>query len=142
MPTCKESAALILGRRAMSEHELGSKLEQKGYDEREIFETLEYLRGYGYVDDAKYALSFALSRAGRGQGEYRIRQELRQRGIDEDVIENVITQLPPPDDAMQKILRGKLGKVNDEDIRRKASAALSRRGFSWDEINSAMEEWT
>ncbi|MCL2545989.1 MAG: recombination regulator RecX [Oscillospiraceae bacterium] len=138
---CKEVAAAMLGRRALSEHELGSKLEEKGYEEADIHATLSYLRDYGYVDDAKYALSFAQTRHGRGQGSYRIRQELRQRGVDEEIIEDVLTQLPEPDDAIQKILRSKLGKVNDEDTRRKAAAALSRRGFSWDEINAGISHW-
>ena len=132
----------MLGRRALSEHELGSKLEEKGYEEADIHDTLAYLRDYGYVDDAKYALSFALTRHGRGQGQYRIRQELRNRGVDEEIVESVLEQLPEPDGAIQKILQSKLGKVNDEDTRRKAAAALSRRGFGWDEINRALEEWT
>ena len=140
--SCKEAAALILGRSARSEHELGSKLEEKGYTEAEIRETLAYLRDYGYVDDAKYALSFAQARAARGQGEYRIRMELRRRGVDDDVIDDVAAQLPEPDNAIQKILRARLSRQNDEDSRRKAAAALSRRGFGWDEINAAMEEWT
>ncbi len=139
--TCRETAAAILGRRACSVYELGSKLAEKGYDDAEIEATIAFMLDYRYLDDEAYAADFAKARAARGQGFYRIRQELNQRGIDSDIVERVLAQLPDPDDTLQKLLKARLSRQNDETTRQKAAAALSRRGYSWDDIHAALRPW-
>jgi len=118
------------------------KLEEKGYQEQDIYDTLAFLQKQGYLNDEEYAMRYAESHAARGQGFYRIRQGLRERGIDEELAEQVLAQLPEPNNAIQKILHQKLNKQNDENTRRKAAAALSRRGFAWDDINAALDDWS
>ena len=139
--TCRETAAAILGRSARSTHELGSKLEEKGFSEAEILETLAFMTEYRYLDDERYASDLANTHAARGHGPYRIRQELTKRGIDSDTVEDVLSRLPDPDNALQKLLRARLSRQNDEQSRQKAAAALSRRGYGWDEIHAALRPW-
>ncbi len=51
----------LLAVRARSQHELRQALARKGYSERVCDEVLENLKGYGFVDDARFAKDRAAS---------------------------------------------------------------------------------
>jgi len=87
-PSAFQRALARLARRDHSEAELRRVLERKGYEADEIDDALERLRERRFVDDAQYATRFARTRMSlRGQGRNRIRQALRQRGVDRPVVE-------------------------------------------------------
>ena len=56
----------------------------KGFPADVVDAVLVDLAGDGLQSDARFAEVFLRSRAGKGYGVYRIRQELRQRGIGEN----------------------------------------------------------
>jgi regulatory protein len=72
-----------LARREHSQEELRLKLSQRGFSERLINEVIGELRDENLQSDARFAEVFTRSRVAKGYGVYRIRQELRQRGIAE-----------------------------------------------------------
>jgi regulatory protein len=84
--TALECALDLLARRDHGEEELRRKLRRRGFAEGEIDETLGRLREKGYVDDRRYAATFADSaaRSGKAVGE-RLVQELRRRGIPREI---------------------------------------------------------
>lgn len=65
---------------------LNRKVRERGWEDEAsppIADIVEKLSGYGYVDDAQFALSKARSLGARGFGERRVRSALREAGIDE-----------------------------------------------------------
>lgn len=88
------AALRALMRRAHSTFELRSYLERRAADAAAVRSTLDRLKREKLIDDGKYALDFARSRAsGRHQGGRRIAQELRKRGVPDRHIDAAITQV-------------------------------------------------
>jgi regulatory protein len=82
-PTAYQRALRRLARRDHSVVELRRALLDRGHEPDEVEAALERLRGQRYLDDASFAERFARSRLeNHGLGRARIRQGLRQRGVD------------------------------------------------------------
>ncbi len=87
-PSAYQRALRRLARRDHSVAELRRALLERGHDAAEVEAALERLRGERYLDDAGFAERFARSRlAHQGLGRLRIRQGLRQRGVDRGTTE-------------------------------------------------------
>lgn len=136
---CKERALRIIGARAMSCKELYDKLTEKGEEPSDAEECVEWLLGMGYLDDAKYAAMLVRHYAAKGCGQGKIKNELYRRGISKSLWDEALTQMPENDETVYALLLRKL-KSSDPDRAemKKATDALYRRGFSWDEIKAAV----
>lgn len=86
-----DRALRLLGQREHSQRELKDKLQRKGVDRALAELVVDDLRGRGLQSDARYAEALVRSRVQRGHGPVRIRQELRQRGVDDVVADEVLT---------------------------------------------------
>lgn len=133
-----ERAIRMLSFRPLSCKELRDKLVAKGVEPELAEYCPQRLTEMGLMDDAAYAASLARHYASRGYGAGRIRAELARRGISRDLWDEAVAQLPSSEPAVDRILRTKLKDPEDRDQIRKVTAALYRRGFSWDEIRSAL----
>jgi regulatory protein len=90
-PTAYQRALRRLARRDHSVAELRRALVERGHDAGEVEAALERLRVERYLDDAGFAERFARSRmAHQGLGRLRVRQALRQRGVDRGTTETGI----------------------------------------------------
>lgn len=128
----------LLSRRAMSEKELYDKLVQKGEDEHASAETVAWLVQNRLLDDESYAAAVARHYAAKGYGAGRIRQELQRRGLDRDLWDAALGQAETGHDKLDRLIAARLKDPEDRDQVRKVTAALYRRGFSWDEIREAL----
>lgn len=90
--TLKERAMDILARREHSREELYRKLSYKGFESDEVKAVIESLQLQGLLSDERYAESYVRSRAERGFGPLRIQCELKERGVDDTLIAQVISQ--------------------------------------------------
>lgn len=134
-------AVRLASGRMLSEKELRDKLKRRSADETEAAETAEWLADLGAVDDRAYAGVIARHYAAMGYGKGRVEQELFRHGIPKELWEDALAQLPDPADAIEKFLRGKCkDKPLDRDTSRKLSAALQRRGFSWNDIRPVLNK--
>jgi len=82
-----------------------------GIPEEETPAYLDRLRAEKFLDDRRYARSFAEDRWRlQGWGREKIRQSLTQKEIEENLIEDALAQIPPGDyDAFrEQLLRQKL----------------------------------
>ena len=124
---------------AESQKELSDRLVKKGTDPQEAQETAQWLADLGAVDDAAYAGVIVRHYAAMGYGPGRVRQELQHRGVPRELWEDALAQLPDPEEAIDKFLAAKLrGKTPDRATLQRLSAALQRRGFSWQDIRPAL----
>src|SRR5947208_9986965 len=88
------SALRALMRRAHSFFEMRTYLERRAEEHAGASRVLARLKQEQMIDDGRYALDFARSRANlRRQGPHRIAQELRRRGIANEHITAAIDQV-------------------------------------------------
>jgi regulatory protein len=146
------NAVSLLARREHAERELRQKLFRKQSNEKfdgcDSFEgavssVLERLKGLGFLSDARYAQMLLRSRYARGFGPERVRQELQQGGLDNELIALSFEEFE--EDWFESALRARekrfgLG-ILDQDIKLKAKQVrfLSSRGFSFDQVNYAID---
>lgn len=98
--------------------------------------TVERCRRYGYLDDADFAGRWTASRLRRNpRGAALLRRELRQKGIDEDLIATSLAEVDDQDNAYRAGCRRAELWLNGAAMgyplfRRRMFAYLQRRGFS------------
>jgi regulatory protein len=140
--SAKARALRILGKRNMSRREITERLMQKGESRETAEAAADWLQQIGAVNDAEYALIIVRHYISRGYGRMRVRDELYRRGIDRELWEEALAELPEEDDRAYRLLAGRLkGKAPDPAALGRAADALYRRGFTWDEIKQAVERY-
>lgn len=77
----------LLTRREHSRAELRIKLEIKGWPTPVIECVLSSLEQEAYLSDARFAEAYVRGRSERGYGPTRIRAELRERGVSDEIID-------------------------------------------------------
>ncbi|HET6631576.1 MAG TPA: regulatory protein RecX [Rhodanobacteraceae bacterium] len=127
-----DKALAMLARREHSRRELGTRLQQAGYDEEESSLALARLGEQDYQDDRRFGEMLVRSRASQGYGPARIRAELKTHGIVDAVAGELINDVDvdwPASAAAQ--LRKRYGDRGAADIKERARRAqfLLRRGF-------------
>jgi len=139
----KKRALKILGNRNFSEQELHRRLVSKGETEEDAAETVRWLVELGYINDSDYATLIVRHYSTKGYGEARIRSELFKRGIPRDYWEEKLAEINGVDqsDAAVVFLTKKLRGSDDKDDLRRASDALVRRGYSYDEARAAVNTY-
>ncbi len=81
-----ERAARHLATRPRSEKELYEYLVKKGYKKTEIDKAIALLKGNKYIDDKAYAATYFRYALGKKKSVFKIRYELKQKGISDDNI--------------------------------------------------------
>jgi len=144
-PKAVDAAFRILARRDHTSRELILKLRRKGFDRQAIDGAIQRCRKLGYLDDAKTARTLAGRLAGKGYGPLRIRQALKQKGLDESLVEKILADGGEEEDqvrAAKKALEKKAFRLNRENDpwkrRQMAYRFLAGRGFSSSVINRAI----
>lgn len=138
----KQAAARMASGQMLSKKEVRRRLAKKGASQEEAEELSDWLESLGAVDDAAYAAVIVRHYGAMGYGAGRVRQELLRRGVPRELWEQALEQLPPPEEAVREYLRAKVrGGTMTREGSRKLAAALLRRGFSWNDIRPALNEW-
>ncbi|MGF9711511.1 MULTISPECIES: RecX family transcriptional regulator [Paenibacillus] len=128
-------AIRLLSSRLRSEHELLTRLKQKGYSP-EIYQlTVERLRKEGYLNDSLFAEQLTKQRLeSQKKGRRWIKQELQQKGIDKVHITEALEQVDEETEyriAYQLTMK-RYGAELEKDAlkaRRKIAGFLQRRGY-------------
>jgi regulatory protein len=142
------SAMFSLDMRDHSEKEIRQKLMRK-FDERSVDSAVEKLIDLGLINDRRYAELLTRELFERKKyGKNRVRSELFRRGIDSDIVSEVIEAYEEENDSdnvekIVDIIRKKYyNKLVDEKSRQKVVAALVRLGYSFSDIRQAMREFS
>ena len=134
----RNRAMELLSRRPMSEKELVDKLIRKGEDEETARDCARWLREEGFLNDESYAAAVARHYAAKGYGPGRVKAELSRRGVDRELWDGTIEAMPENTEKLDRFIAARLTDPEDREQIRKVSAALYRRGYSWEEIRSAL----
>jgi len=137
----QESALRFLDYRPRSVHEVRRHLQSKGNTPQVIDEVIERLTDVGLLDDQAFARYWLENRSDfRPRGERALRQELRQKGVPPDIIDQTLSEGHNEDEAAYRAAVAQARKVRVADpgeFRRKVEAHLVRRGFSYDAAREA-----
>ena len=129
----------LLADREHSRLELTRKLAKRQFESALLEQVLDQLQQAGLQSDERFTESFIESRMHKGQGPVRIRQELKQRGIDAGLIDR---GLEVYDDEWRSLLEqvhdAKFGRQRTRESRELAKRArfLEYRGFPGEMIRS------
>lgn len=137
----RQKALELLSRRPHSRKELKDKLLRRGIEEEDAEDCVAWLAERGFLDDEEYAGAVARHYAAKGYGAGRVRSELQRRGIDRELAADTLSDLPDNSGKIDAFLARRLGDPYDREAVRKVSAALFRRGFSWEEIRAALRRF-
>ncbi len=134
-------AVSLLARRDHSERELKDKLLLKGYKEG-ADEAIEKLKVGGYVSDERFARLYARElRLLKKYGRKRIEQELFRKGIDRDIISEVLSETEFDEDELVSLIERKYGRyLADEKGLQKTVNGLLRMGYTYGEIRDALRK--
>ncbi len=137
----KARALRILNARPVSREELRKKLVEKGETSENAEECAEWLCRMGLINDEEYAGSVVRHYAAKGYGASRIKQELRRHGVPREMWNDAMEQMPEQDAYLERFIRTRLSDPGDRAQVKKISDALFRRGYSWDQIKHALNEF-
>lgn len=127
----------MLSRREHGESELAAKLVAKGHDAAVVDSLIADLKAQDLVSDARFAEALVYARTRRGYGPLRIIQELRQKGIDDGLVERLVDVGDSRwTEALREVRLKKYGKDNPKDYQEWARQArfLQSRGFTAEQI--------
>jgi regulatory protein len=140
-----EAAIRLLTRRPRSEREIRQRLRQKGFDLPAIDAAVERLEGWRYLDDADFARYWVDNREShKPRGRRLLEQELRQKGIDRELISETIDAAELDEHAAALELgRAKLRTYSGLDtvtIRRRLGSYLARRGYDFSVVRTTLDQ--
>lgn len=138
----KERALKLLSSRQMSRKELKKKLAEKGATDEAADAAADIMERIGAVNDAEYAASIVRHYAKMGYGAGRIRQELMRRGVDKELWDDALSEMPEGGDKLDELIARRLkGRDPDEKELKRLTDRLIRRGFSWSEVRAALARY-
>ena len=137
-----QRACDFLARREHSRRELQNKLARGCGDKVLIEALLDKLSSEGLQSDERFTESFVHHRIDKGQGPIKIYQELKQRGVDQSLIEKCLASVSINWLSLAENIRiKKFGNEIPDDYQMKAkqSRFLYSRGFSSELIGQLLK---
>ena len=145
-----ERAVKLLAAKSRSVAELRERLLQRRGTSKAVVETvISRLREYGYLDDERYAFSYASSKVKqRPLGRRRLERDLKFKKIEnnvaEEALELVYAETPEEqliDRAIEKRIRLR-GRPKDRAEAKKLFDHLLRQGFAFDLVSEKVRSAT
>lgn len=138
----RKKAMDYLARREYGHQELINKLATAGFDSGMAATVVGVLHDDGLQSDRRFAGSFVQSRINQGKGPVRIRQELKERGIRPEVVDDAFNEAEEDWFALALEIRvKKFGPELPGEFKEKARQMrfLQYRGFEQEHIQSAVQ---
>jgi regulatory protein len=132
----KSKALSLLNNRDKTEYEMRDSLRKAGFDGSDVDATIEYLKDMKYIDDESYAYRFIEMCMEKKRGPYRMRRDLKSRGVAPPVIEDAIYELVTDDwewntaEALVNDIKYKNSDLRTDKLLAKIVNKLSYEGFS------------
>lgn len=152
--TARAKALNYIAAKPMSRKELMDKLTAvppKGKDGRQrepaatpelAGEIADWLEGLGYLDDAEYAKLVVRHYSAKGYGPHKVRDELFRRGVPKPLWDQALLESEAPEGAIDAFLRKRFKGVRpDRAELKRASDALARRGYNWNDIRQGLNRY-
>ena len=139
-----QKAVHFLNYRIRTEQEIVRKLQKEGFEPQVVTEVIERLKKNQMIGDAKFADLWVESRVNfRPRSHHLIAMELRQKGVAEAHIDQALEQAPEDEILAYQAGQSRLRRyafLEWKDFRKKLSAYLGRKGFSYGVISPVVEQ--
>jgi len=139
---CFNAACRFLSYRPRSELEVRRRLQQQGHDAASIERAIDRLKELNLINDAEFARLWTENRETCSpRGPRLLRQELQQKGLPRDVIEQVLNDLDESD-AAYRAAEKKARSLPTDDYHtfyKRLAAYLIRRGFGYEIITRTIK---
>ncbi|HIG53635.1 MAG TPA: regulatory protein RecX [Candidatus Latescibacteria bacterium] len=142
----KDAAYNYLSYRARSVKEVRDKLAQKEFAEETIEQAVNDLQRQKLLNDREFARRFVEARLGRANGSRKLAQELRRKGIETEIIDEVLGEFAATLDSEERAI-GLLGKqawryrgLERDKAKRRMLGFLARRGYDAQMARSAVDK--
>lgn len=138
----RNSALNMLAQREHTKLELQHKLTAKGYDASEVLKVINDLKRQGLQSDQRFTESYITMRRKRGFGPIRIKMELSERGVAQELVDHFINDYEATwPELAEKTRRKKFGtKIpNNLQERAKQMRYLYYKGFDPDLIRRPLQ---
>lgn len=141
----REYALRLLEYRERSEQEIEERMARKNYDERLIKSTIKSLKNHNLVNDRRFARMWAESRLRRSYGRWKVQSDLNKKGIDKEIVEEVLKESYSKVDEVQialALIQKKWPFLKEEKNTplRRVSDFLKRRGFPFEVIAEVIRQ--
>lgn len=124
-----------------TKHQMREYLKKKGYDDIIVNNVIEKLEEYNYIDDRSFAESYVNTYKNK-YGKNMLKSKLIGKGVSKQTVELVLEEFESEDSVIDKLLLKKISnKPITSELLTKCIRFLSGRGFSYDEINSAIKKY-
>ena len=139
---CLNAAFHYISYRPRSEAELRQRLQRRGFDGDNVEAVLARLKERGLVNDLAFAQFWKDNRESfRPRSQWLTRLELKQKGVAEDIIDQVVAEVDDKDSAYRAAV-GRVRSLPRSDyhgFRRRLGEYLKRRGFGYGVISQTVE---
>jgi len=138
---CLNAAVHYLSYRPRSESEIRGRLQRRGFDGDSVEAVIARLKEQGLVDDMAFAQFWKDNRQSFSpHSQWLTRLELRQKGVGDDIIDQVVDAVDDADSAYRAALRRarSLPHSDYQSFRRRLGEYLKRRGFGYEVINQTI----
>ncbi|MCR5742676.1 MAG: recombination regulator RecX [Lachnospiraceae bacterium] len=137
-----ERSQYLLGRKNYTVAELARKLREGYYPESVITHTVDKLKEYHFLDDCDYATSYIAYKS-QTKSRRRICQELRAKGVSQDVVEQVLEESALSDEqALLKLAtkRCKSADLSDQSVYCRQMRYLLAHGFVYEDVSRVLSD--
>ena len=138
---CLNAAVHYLSYRPRSESEIRGRLQRRGFDGDSVEAVIARLKEQGLVDDVAFAQFWKDNRQSFSpRSRWLTRLELRQKGVANDIIDQVVDAVDDADSAYRAALsKARSLPFSDyQSFRRRLGEYLKRRGFGYEVINQTI----
>ena len=132
----------FLARREHTGKEIFSKLKNRVESVEILKAEIDKLEEEGLIDNKRFAEQYIYSRSLRGYGPLRIEQELKQRGVNENISQPLMNDLDWTNFAI-KVLEKKTAGIFPDETKQilKIKKFLNYRGFDFNQIEQAFSSY-
>ena len=128
-----------------TEAALREKLRQGCYTQEMIDRAVDYVKSFGYLDDARYAENFVRSRQG-AKSRKEIRAALMQKGVSAELAEQAFESCYEDggeEEAVRSIFRKKRfdPMTAEESEKQRIYGYLARKGFKYETIRQVIQNY-
>ena len=138
---CKNDALKTIEKTYKTEKEIKEKLFIKGYDEKCIQKTIDFLIEYKFLDDVRFADMYIAEKL-KAQGKNKIKYDLLRKGIPDEIVNQKIEMISEYEDDQEDSIVYELAskkyntisksESDSRKIYKKLSEFLVRKGYSWE----------